>query len=459
MHDTASQHLRALKAMNYEPCGSFITSVLELKLDANTTFEWQKHSQDSEKVPHFTALLEFINLRARASESTSSDPYKKRSSEFSALKRTSSPRSVTSFAATIDDGCVVCKAGKHQLYACQKFKLLSHDQKIAVLRGGGICMNCFRSGHFVKQCPSLQRCRRCQKPHHTLLHLEVSSRGPEPTASASPSVPPLSSDSQSTTILSHVAQTGSECQQTLLMTCQVLIVTPSGLTTRARCLLDSASSTSFVSEHLVQRLCLPCHRKIAQIAGVGRVAHRSLKQYVVRFSVTSAWSTGRVIPVEAVILGKVTCDLPLHPVTMESNWCHLSGIRLADPDFRSPGRIDVLLGVDVFCSALLQGRRFGPPGSPSVFETSFGWVIAGGVHSGRPSTRLVSHHASVLTGDDLLRKFWEVEELNTTRPVLSSEEQSVVTHFHRMHHHDEHGRFVVPLSGILKQSHWENQDP
>ena len=112
------------------------------------------------------------------------------------------------------------------------------------------------------------------------------------------------------------------------MTCQVLIVTPDGLTTHARCLLDSASSTSFVSEHLAQHLCLPRYRKVAQIAGVGGVSHRSLNQSLVRFSVTSAWSTGRVIPVEAVFLGKVTCDLPLYPVSLESNWHHLSGLQI-----------------------------------------------------------------------------------------------------------------------------------
>ncbi len=45
LHDTVQQHLRALKAMDHEPSGTFITSVLELKLDASTMFEWQRHSQ------------------------------------------------------------------------------------------------------------------------------------------------------------------------------------------------------------------------------------------------------------------------------------------------------------------------------------------------------------------------------------------------------------------------------
>ena len=36
LHDTVQQHLRALKAMVYEPYGPFIMPILELKLDTNT---------------------------------------------------------------------------------------------------------------------------------------------------------------------------------------------------------------------------------------------------------------------------------------------------------------------------------------------------------------------------------------------------------------------------------------
>ena len=69
LHDTVQQHLRALKAMDCEAPGPFITSILELKLDSNTMFKWQKHSQESSSVPHYNELLDFINLRAQASES------------------------------------------------------------------------------------------------------------------------------------------------------------------------------------------------------------------------------------------------------------------------------------------------------------------------------------------------------------------------------------------------------
>ena len=81
--------------------------------------------------------------------------------------------------------------------------------------------------------------------------------------------------------------------------------------------------------------------------------------------------------VTAVIVPRVTCDLPLHPVPFDPTWNHLADIPLAGPEFGRPGRIDILLGVDVFVDTLLDGRRIGPPGSPIALETEFGWVLAG----------------------------------------------------------------------------------
>ena len=77
MHDIALQHLRALKSMWYKPSGPFITSALELKLDQGTMFEWQKHSQKSESVPHYQDL-DFLNLCAQVTESTITDGSNKR---------------------------------------------------------------------------------------------------------------------------------------------------------------------------------------------------------------------------------------------------------------------------------------------------------------------------------------------------------------------------------------------
>ena len=84
--------------------------------------------------------------------------------------------------------------------------------------------------------------------------------------------------------------------------------------------------------------------------------------------------------VEAVVLPKVTTDVPSTFVPFNNNLKHLSNIQLADPDFSTPGNIDFILGADVFSRVLHYGQQFGPPGSLSTFKTVFGWVLVGTVN-------------------------------------------------------------------------------
>ena len=162
LHDVATPHLRALKPMDYEPSGPFITYILELKLDPTSMFEWQRHSQDSREVHHYTALLEFLDLRAHASENSISDTNQK----CQAAAFPEKPTMKLSYHVIIGDTCVACKLSKHPLYTCRKFRSLPHGQMIAILKEHGCCINCLMPEHFVKQCP-------CgQKAHHTWLHID-----------------------------------------------------------------------------------------------------------------------------------------------------------------------------------------------------------------------------------------------------------------------------------------------
>ena len=55
--------------------------------------------------------------------------------------------------------------------------------------------------------------------------------------------------------------------------------------------------------------------------------------------------------------------------------------------------------------------------------------------------------------DNLLRRFWEIEDYNMRQPsFLSLEERAVVEHFQSSHTKDKTGRFIVPLlrkSGVV----------
>ena len=213
----------------------------------------------------------------------------------------------------------------------------------------------------------------------------------------------------------------------------------------ARAILDSASSASFVLERLSQSLRLPRSRQDVQISGIAGLSHNSPRQAITSLTISSVRSPSNKFKVTAVVVPRVTCDLPLHPISFDLKWRHLQGIPLADPDFGLPRRIDILLGVDIFVEILRQGRRIGAPGSPSAFETEFGWVLAGKLDVYASSHSIVSHYVSVATGDDLLRKFWEIEEIPNDQSYLTPEERLVVQHFKDNHSRSEDGRFIVPL--------------
>lgn len=62
-------------------------------------------------------------------------------------------------------------------------------------------------------------------------------------------------------------------------------------------------------------------------------------------NISSTHAPKQEVPVTAIVLSKLICELPLHNVTLDSHWRHLSNLRLADPTFGEPGRVDLVLGV------------------------------------------------------------------------------------------------------------------
>lgn len=225
LHDTVQQHLRALKAMGEEPSGAFVTSILELKLDQMTMIEWQKASQDSVGVPHYTKLLEFLDLRAQASE-TYPSTQEKRVFRNDYRSTHSSSRQIVAHVGNVAESasnCVVCGTEKHPLYACSKLKLFSHDKMLSTVRSNSLCMNCLRPGHISRSCASINRCRRCQKPHHTILHIETKEPSQPPKNDVTFKNGSLPEQSHMANVITSNTQSDSN-SAALLMTCQVMVM-------------------------------------------------------------------------------------------------------------------------------------------------------------------------------------------------------------------------------------------
>ena len=88
---------------------------------------------------------------------------------------------------------------------------------------------------------------------------------------------------------------------------------------------------------------------------------------------------------------------------------------------------------------------------PWVWTTWYSsrWVLCSSagftLSSAQANLHVTTFHTLVVSGDDILRRFWEVKETHACHFFLSIEERTVVRHFEDNHSRTEEGRFVVPL--------------
>ena len=97
-----------------ELSGPFIISVLELRLDTNTMFEWQNIAKKRLRYP-LSKSSAFFNLHAQDLEVHISEQSMKIRIEIWCIKKAfTSSKPITSFAgATEPVDCSLCKSGKH----------------------------------------------------------------------------------------------------------------------------------------------------------------------------------------------------------------------------------------------------------------------------------------------------------------------------------------------------------
>lgn len=128
LHDLVVQHLS--KALGHEPLKAFITSLSEMKLDATTMFEWQRHSQEHMDVPDYQFLLDFLPklLRPRPTKNAWTRPIKV-NKQVTVFISNATPTDSTYFS---------CRS---PLYSCSRFWSMSHADKLDFLKSNNCCLN------------------------------------------------------------------------------------------------------------------------------------------------------------------------------------------------------------------------------------------------------------------------------------------------------------------------------
>lgn len=215
-----------------------------------------------------------------------------------------------------------------------------------------------------------------------------------------------------------------------------------------RALLDNGSQHCFITESLCKKLNVELIQSTVTVTGVGNSVTQSTQLCEINIrSKASDYNTR----LKYLVLPRITAQL--HSLGTNSNLIIPDNVKLADPNFYSPTRIELLIGADKFWELLNDGLIRLSKG-PYLQNTKLGWVISGVVHDKTLHSKSVQCNFTQ-TLDTQLRMFWELEEIPTGN--YNTKDESLCENlFNDTTLRDDKGRFCVRIP--LKESSIELGD-
>jgi hypothetical protein len=430
--DVSKETIRSLEILTLQQTptsDAMMFFVILTKLDSVSRELWEQ-STTGTSIPELKALFVFLEQRARALAAGGvKEPPRKVQVNYTFPSHSSHPphSSHPSHSSYSEPQCKNCDEF-HFLYKCRKFQNANVHDREQVVNRLFLCTNCLQGGHSSSKCSSIGRCRTCNAKHHTMLHrTETKHNQKSNSSSASTSL-----------ALAHHTQAGREDSSGMLATALVHVIGNDGQAHPCRALLDNGSTSSFITESCRIQLGLPKTRMFAEVSGFAGIsagnAHGSVSlSFGPRFLSNTRYS------VNALVLPKMTGHLPTSYCDTAS-WGHLNGLTLADPQFHTPSKIDLLLGSDIFWLFIKNGRRLGNGNTPLAIDSTLGWLV-GGKSSALSQVQV---HYTDCDLDKQLQAFWELESVPIKR-TLTPEESKCESHFASTHVRDATGRYVVKL--------------
>lgn len=432
--DTTQQCLHTLQNIGIETdtWDAIVVHIVVSKLDMESHKLWEQSIGSSTDIPSFKSLASHLENRFRSLEMVN---FSKRET----LKRdTSKPnvisKSIThkphvqSFVTEATSICTYCSQN-HYVCHCKEFANLDVTARRQFVNKNNICFNCLVKGHKVANCRQSSCCKKCGRRHHSMLHITY------PVKPLTNSVEENPAATGNTVSL----KTEIDSTQVILATAQITVKAKNGNIYILRALIDQGSQASFVTEAAAQLLQLDRIQVNGKIHGISDTAVVNTRSMVnLTIHTRNELSS---LEIEAYVLKRLTSLLPTREFSRES-WPSTMQLDLADPNFHKPSSIDVLLGADVHAKIILPGIH--KHGSLVAVNTSLGWLISGKVtHTETQNHVNVTHFKLEL--DQLLRRFWEMEEEFPNKRPLSQLEIKCENHFKITHTRNDDGRYVLRL--------------
>uniref|UniRef100_A0A1B0D820 Uncharacterized protein n=1 Tax=Phlebotomus papatasi TaxID=29031 RepID=A0A1B0D820_PHLPP len=374
LHDCINACLEGLKNLGYNVTSwdPMIVAIAMMKFDTETNQSFEESIDDINSVPTVKELLKFLLKRFRVLRTTSKDSQHSKENKKKSFHVT----------ATHSISCSKCNKN-HPLIKCFSFKKLDPQERKQHAVNNNLCFNCL-SHDKNEKCQSTKSCFKCNKKHHTLLHLEQKRNSDKKETSKAT----YSKDSKEAKSEEQVKSNDGavafhvNTSSVVLPTAQVKIQDRHGIWQTFRALLDTGSGDTFISEDAAQMLKLPRQKVITSIKGIGEVNAGVCKSTVditiaSRIQSTQKWHT------TALILPKLSSFLPTKPISSSFSLHLTEKIVLADPKFNIPGSIDLIIGTNIYAQIVKTNLKRDQNGLIAQ-DTELGWIILGSTVNPRP---------------------------------------------------------------------------
>ena len=270
------------------------------------------------------------------------------------------------FISTATFKCPMCKSA-HALYKCDKICKSTLQDRRALVTRDNLCFNCRQEGHRACECTNPHHCKKCKKHHHTLLYqnrreqiskvseFEANSIKSEETSS-SPTEPKHGN---------YCSFKEQRASQVLLATATINITELRGTQQPSRILLEGGSQSSYITEAFAQRLQLKRRRNEMPITGINNTCSAATHSMDIKFSSKDSKYSNVVT---CFIVPNLTRNMPSSVIDITTLMLP-KGITLADDEFSIPGKIDTLIGSDLYPYLMKNGRYTCGKNHPVVQET------------------------------------------------------------------------------------------
>ncbi|UYV60511.1 hypothetical protein LAZ67_1001370 [Cordylochernes scorpioides] len=368
-------HLRALESLGVttQQNASFLYPLVESSLPEDLLRIWQRsalagYGGDELELPitidqRLERLLEFLRREVKGDQRLE---YMKEGFGESSQRRNYGQHIARMHAAQITEA-----KGRD----CAGWRSMTVTKRRDEIRKFNACFRCLRVGHVIATCRTQFRCSHCKGFHHTALHLprRVSMEDQDQRERQNTEEPRISPGEQEIALSGMHVRTA--IPTALLGDSSGSPGGPSGRGSHCAGVTGSGVSVVLCPSRPPSSLDYPVHKVNAQIYGINDTKGEHVKQ-MVSCSVASLTESGWTIPIRALVVGRMTGILPSRDlrIPVPSSWKTLP---LADIQFETSGRVDVILGADVYGSLLLPEVKYDEKTQLCAQNTRLGWIVSG----------------------------------------------------------------------------------